>query len=44
MIYNFVFLMMFLVAVSAVVRIPMGKIDDKEFVARFKARAAAGKQ
>ncbi len=44
MIYNVLFLMMFLAVASAIVRIPMAKIDDKEFVASMKARIAAGRR
>jgi hypothetical protein len=44
MIYSVVFLVMFLVAASAMIRFPLSKVDDAEFVGRIKARAAAGKK
>ncbi len=47
MIYNSVravFFLMFLIAASAVIRFPLNKIDNAEFVGRIKARQAAGKK
>lgn len=39
-----IFFCLFVMAVSAVMRVPLGKISNEEFVARIKARAARGER
>jgi hypothetical protein len=46
MIYSIraIFFVLFIMAASAVTRVPLGKVSDREFVAGIKARAARGEK